>query len=640
MSLTDMVVMPGADYKAICDAIRAMTGGTALIKSGDIAAAIKGITGDDGAFGAHMYSFGAISDTHLDYGRVKTRAALQFLKDSGAGFVVVTGDVAENGAELELEHFSDDAATVGINVFASNGNHDYYCTDEMWQTHLGHPLRYAFEEDSDVYIILPLNAYTGYGDENIQWLSEQLAIYKGRRIFIITHFPLSGYAGLLPDTYYGFSSDSTEDDDILAMMVSTRNVIHLSGHSHLLFEVEDTYNDINCVYMPHCRCATVHVPSSASPRAADWTAVSGRSEGYLVDVYKNAVVFRGIDFANSTILDGRLYVVPVQHSTMPEFTNAIVTSAADLSVDEGESGTFSVRLANPISENVVVRIAVNNSNVSLDSTGLTFTPDNYSVEQQVTVSALDDDVLMDVLTVVTLEAANMLPKQVSVTVINTDPIMLTAISADYRGGDVLVGTSLDELSVVVTASYSDGTSKVVTDYSLSGEIAEGENIITVVYGGLEATFTVIGITENKQKTVIWSKDEFTGTFIKAGGALSIVSGGGVVFDTPMLPGKTYYLHADSLTDSDGNAIIPARDNVYIKILNGYVSEDLTETSNAVGLPSGEDFVTGLGAAFTDEYNTDKYFYGFKLFELKISSSSPYTIPATFTIKNLEIYTLD
>ena len=45
MSLTDMVIMPGSHYQAICDAVRAKTGGTAVLKSGDLAAVISGIAG-------------------------------------------------------------------------------------------------------------------------------------------------------------------------------------------------------------------------------------------------------------------------------------------------------------------------------------------------------------------------------------------------------------------------------------------------------------------------------------------------------------------------------------------------------------------------------------------------------------------
>lgn len=73
---------------------------------------------------------------------------------------------------------------------------------------------------------------------------------------------------------------------------------------------------------------------------------------------------------------------------------------------------------------------------------------------------------------------------------------LTSISAIYSGGDVVVGTEVTALSgITVTAHYSDGTEAVVTGYTLSGEIAEGANTITVSYGGKTTTFTVTGKTK-------------------------------------------------------------------------------------------------------------------------------------------------
>lgn len=45
MALTDMVIMPGADYQAACDSIRAKAGTTDLIKSGDMSALIDSLGG-------------------------------------------------------------------------------------------------------------------------------------------------------------------------------------------------------------------------------------------------------------------------------------------------------------------------------------------------------------------------------------------------------------------------------------------------------------------------------------------------------------------------------------------------------------------------------------------------------------------
>lgn len=76
-------------------------------------------------------------------------------------------------------------------------------------------------------------------------------------------------------------------------------------------------------------------------------------------------------------------------------------------------------------------------------------------------------------------------------------VTLSSISATYSGGDVAVGTAVTDLTgIVVTAHYSDGTSETVTGYTLSGTIAEGNNTITVSYGGKTTSFTVTGVAES------------------------------------------------------------------------------------------------------------------------------------------------
>jgi len=58
MALTDYVIMPGADYQALCDKIREKTGKTDVIKSGDLVTEIDSIGG--GAAGQYIeYTFNA-----------------------------------------------------------------------------------------------------------------------------------------------------------------------------------------------------------------------------------------------------------------------------------------------------------------------------------------------------------------------------------------------------------------------------------------------------------------------------------------------------------------------------------------------------------------------------------------------------
>lgn len=72
-------------------------------------------------------------------------------------------------------------------------------------------------------------------------------------------------------------------------------------------------------------------------------------------------------------------------------------------------------------------------------------------------------------------------------------VEVESISAEYtQSGTVYTTDSLEALKddLVVTATYEDQTSAVVTDYTLSGTLTEGTSTITVGFGGKTDTFTV------------------------------------------------------------------------------------------------------------------------------------------------------
>ncbi len=88
------------------------------------------------------------------------------------------------------------------------------------------------------------------------------------------------------------------------------------------------------------------------------------------------------------------------------------------------------------------------------------------------------------------------------TAFDIEAATITGISATYSGGSVPAGTALDDLTgIVVTAQYSDGSTATVTGYTLSGEIAEGSNTITVTYQDKTTTFTVTGTAAAQVYTV-------------------------------------------------------------------------------------------------------------------------------------------
>ena len=76
-------------------------------------------------------------------------------------------------------------------------------------------------------------------------------------------------------------------------------------------------------------------------------------------------------------------------------------------------------------------------------------------------------------------------------------VTLVSISATYTGGEVEAGTNVNSLTGInVKATYSDGSTKNVTDYTMSGTIKEGNNTITISYEGKTTTIIVVGYVDS------------------------------------------------------------------------------------------------------------------------------------------------
>lgn len=88
----------------------------------------------------------------------------------------------------------------------------------------------------------------------------------------------------------------------------------------------------------------------------------------------------------------------------------------------------------------------------------------------------------------------------------TEIVTLSSISAEFTQGDSLYypSSSLSDLRehLVVSAYYSDGTSNLITGYSLSGTLTEGTSTITVSYREKTTTFEVTVLAEGASKPFI------------------------------------------------------------------------------------------------------------------------------------------
>ena len=148
-------------------------------------------------------------------------------------------------------------------------------------------------------------------------------------------------------------------------------------------------------------------------------------------------------------------------------------------------------------------------------------------------------------------------------------INVVSISAVFnQGQNVIYETdSLDSLKqyLTVTASYDNGTSSVISDYTLSGALSEASSTITVTYDGKTTTF-IVAVTISS-----WLYDASKGELLSAQDYVTVTSDG---THTETIVNNELVLHADlssyctyNLQNPTGNALIRAEINPVLAPLN-------------------------------------------------------------------------
>lgn len=434
----------------------------ALEDVANLASTIMTITsgGGDIPLGNKLYTFGAISDIHLrpdnyGHGIDDFNRTIPLLQNLGAEFVGIAGDLGYYGNTNELELYQsalNTLATVPFHVV--RGNHDKPFSDADWQTYTGFAPNHEFVYNGDVFLFVSLdyvNNTTGTVDVGyavgLEWLKGRLDRYKGARIFVFIHFPPTGYSGLADGQYYGWSSASTEDEAFVKAINQTKNVVVFTGHTHYRMNVQETYDNMNIYRFNASNTALVHVPSNSRPRDASGTTVEQYSEGYIVEVYEQGLVIRGIDFVSGQPMLDYEYVLAMDNNPSAS-ANAIILETNDVSIDAGDSVQVGVKFDAPA--NAVVNVSANNTNVTVSPATLTFTEGNYNVMQYITITgATTADT--NASSVVTLSADGFASKTISVTIAE---IPLTETSAGINNivnGGVYGGTYTDRMLQCNTA---------------------------------------------------------------------------------------------------------------------------------------------------------------------------------------------
>lgn len=338
---------------------------------------------DSSKYGSKLYSFGALSDVHIDGdGTDEASASSDLIRaltffNSNSSFVCVDGDLCkvENSGNNELlmyKNLIDNNAT--IPVYESRGNHDCRYSITNWESYTGGSLYFEQSYQNDKFIFLGMNA-ENYGDncfttEELNWLETKLESYKNQRVFLFFHVFIPNTCGNINNLYpwSGLNTSSSIVSRFVTMMTKYKNVIYFSGHSHLEFACQRFGANAN-IFSDGTTCHRVHIPSCAAPRKNDTGTSSSNtyqydagSQGYLVDVYENCIVLRGRDFAKGKYLPIANYLMDTTIINIEESTNLFKTSAILYSVTGSQYASGKNR------GGVVYTYETNSENVTLNGT--------------------------------------------------------------------------------------------------------------------------------------------------------------------------------------------------------------------------------------------------------------------------------
>lgn len=306
--------------------------------------------------GEKKYSFGLVSDMHLDgvtevnsEGLSKNGAyldeALTFFENQGCSFCCHAGDMTNVGfwGQLAENNYVTSYYTTQMEDFEKVilkhkdtlpihgicGNHESFfksITENLTElkTYTGRELCYTLSNqpstvgdegveypnyysdivENDVFIFMGQPGGTGYVQESVwkkelEWLETTLETNKNKRCFVFEHSPVADDSGN-PQNIHN-STWALHESEFIRIMRTYPNAIAFHGHAHLDFNEQLNWSYSN--YSTRRGFKSVHIPSSAGGRITangvlDNTNRADLRSGYIADVYKNCIVLKGYYFKN------------------------------------------------------------------------------------------------------------------------------------------------------------------------------------------------------------------------------------------------------------------------------------------------------------------------------------------------------
>lgn len=381
-------------------------------------------------YGERLYRFGLLSDVHNEESQATDNSAdfinalNYFNNKEDVEFTVISGDLTQTSystrdlaTEMQIYKTNKENASPNTPVYVTTGNHD--CPNNGTDIDISTFYRYAGLSDiapssgcdysyevtkthttsndetvTDHFLFLTMKQYqfstATYSTNDITWLDNKLTQYSNDRCFVITHMFIPTYAGNLNSIYPSGNWLSGNMLSLVKHIVDSHtNAIWITGHSHWKWYLQKYQNRANLYPLSNANRSiswNLHVPSCAYPIDSDGATTrlpqSGQSEGCIVDVYKDYVDIRAIEFKGSGDTTYNTKYIPVaQYRLYTHPNEGIITGGTQTEF----LATFDDWSNNPVKNNSAatlsneVKVVSENENIitslifSSVTTGLIFT---------------------------------------------------------------------------------------------------------------------------------------------------------------------------------------------------------------------------------------------------------------------------
>lgn len=312
---------------------------------------------DEYLLGEKNFTFGSLSDVHINRGNYLD-GALDFFDEYGEmDFVAISGDISD-GDEDDMKMYNSTISSREYKTYTTTGNHDTHAVSNGdWKKLMNTAIKkdtevsdigengmdfvYTPEKNPDTVFVFLSQTYWAYStspsskqftiltEKQLTWLETVLEKYKDKTVCLYFHTFLASPDGDQEDAVgnikneegysYGlyYSYGAGDEIKFRSLLQQYKNVIFFSGHSHWMFELEEMNENLNVSNFDGEYCYMVHNPSVCSPRWAgeyskDRTELTGdQSEGWIVEVYDDVMVLIPVEFMSQTFYTEYMKIIPL-----------------------------------------------------------------------------------------------------------------------------------------------------------------------------------------------------------------------------------------------------------------------------------------------------------------------------------------